>query len=397
MACGSDGDTASGTGNSRQTIRVARKGGQSGMEGSCLPAPEPRPFSADDVRALIEGTRATTLAYRAHRAEGRTPGSSFDDAVGLPMTVKVELQGEPRIDDTEPFEHCVFAIDQDVAVTLSFDEPALDIVIETTASAFSSTFAVLQLELGSDIAEALGLPPRDVTTFSLAFDESGMKGSFEQLDECGRAVFPASVRCPDWSRIEVDLDRQRPGLRPRVLSALEELGDIPLKWSDGTQTTLAISLAEGPEWACSGAWVETFCPERLEIPVSVQAVTADGRLDAELPAELSVEVSTEASATEGTCGFARTAGELEGLLISASYFGVAAGAPGPAVIPPLEADTGFSLQVRASESSDWSTAEIRMLAIERRDPGLTPPLDTTIDAASCIVFGSSAGVEVESP
>jgi hypothetical protein len=377
------------------------------MEGSCLPAPEPRPFSAGDVRALIEGTHETTLAYRAHGAERRSASSAFHDAVGLPMTVKVELQGEPR-SDRPVFENCAFRIDQDVKVALSFAEPALDIVIETTLSAFSSTFAVLQVELGRDVSAALGLPPRDVTTFSLAFDESGIKGTFEALDECGRAVFPASVRCPEWSSIEVDLDRQRPGLRPQVLSALQELSDIPLEWSDGTQTTLAVSLAEAPEWACSGDWVDTFCPERLQIPVSVRAVTADGRLDAELPAELTVNVATEASAmdasaTEPFCSVARTAGEIEGLHISASYFGVAAGGSGQEVIPPLEADTGFSLNVsRAPESPDRTAARIRMHALERRDPELTPPLGATIDpaSASCVVFTPFVEVfveEVESP
>ena len=89
--------------------------------------------------------------------------------------------------------------------------------------------------------------PRDVTTFSLAFNEAGLKGTFEPHDECGRAVFPASVHCPDWTEIEVDLDRERDGFRPRqALLALEELGTVPLEWSDGSQTTLAISLAELP-------------------------------------------------------------------------------------------------------------------------------------------------------
>jgi hypothetical protein len=256
---------------------------------------------------------------------------------------------------------------------------------------------VMQLELGRDFAEALGLPPRDLITFSLAFDERGVKGTFELHDECGRAVFPASVRCPEWASIEVDLDRQRPGLRPQVLSALQELSDMPLRWSDGTRTTLAVSLAEAPEWACSGAWVQTFCPENLQIPVSIRAVTADGRLDAELPAELSLEVSTEASAAEATCGLARTAGEIEGLLISGSYFGVAADAPGAAVIPPLEADTGLSLLVRVPESPGRATAELGILPIEQRDPGLTPPIDATIDlrSASCVVFGAFA--EAETP
>lgn len=398
VACGSESDVlASGAANSeRQTIRVARTNGQTGMEGSCGRMPEPRPFPPDDVRALIEGTHATTLAYRT--IERLEPGSSFDDAAGLPLTVKVELQGEPRI-DTEPFKRCVFAIEQDVEVTLSLNEPALDVTIETTAAAFSSTFAVAQVELGSGVAEALGLPPIDVTTFSLAFDESGVKGSLEQLGACGHAVFPAGVRCPDWSRIEVDLDRERPGFLPRLLSALEELSDVPLEWSDGTETTLAVSLAEAPEWACSSAWVETFCPENLQRPVSIRAVTADGRLDAELPAELSLEVATELSATDATCGSARTAGEIEGLLISAWYSGVPAGGPEPEIIPPLEANAGFTLQVRASEYSEGTTAEFQMHALEERDLGLTPPLDATTDPAGarCVAFTPFGEVDVDNP
>jgi hypothetical protein len=283
------------------------------------------------------------------------------------------------------------------------DEPALDLVIESTASAFSSTFAVMQVVLGSDVSRALGLPPGEVT-FSLAFNESGAKGSFEQ-DGCGRAVFPANVRCGDWPRIEVDLDRERQGFRPRVLSALEALRDVPLEWSDGTQSTLTVSIAEVPEWACSGAWVESFCPENLQTPVSIRATTADGRLDVELPAELSVGMATEASATDASttepvCGLARTAGELEGLLISAFYSGVAAGGPAPEAIPPLEADTGFSLIVGwVPGSPDQTTATFRTYALERRELGLTPPLDTTTypAGASCVLFAPFAQEEVESP
>jgi hypothetical protein len=251
---------------------------------------------------------------------------------------------------------------------------------------------VIQLQLGGVVAAAFGLQPRDVTTLSLAFSESGVKGSFNQ-DECGRAVFPAGVRCPDWERIEVDLDGQRPGLRSQVLSAIEALGDVPFEWSDGTQTTLAVSLAEAPAWACSGAWVETFCPENLHLPVSIRAVTADGRLDATLPAELSVDVATEASATDASCGLARTSGEIEGLFISATYFGVAAGGAEAVVIPPLEADTGFSLHVASAlDAPDQTSVEFQMYTLVERDLGLTPPIDATTDPAraSCVVFSPFA-------
>ncbi|HTV21797.1 MAG TPA: hypothetical protein VMG12_24070, partial [Polyangiaceae bacterium] len=238
MACGADGASAPAAKTSepvnaeRQTIRVSRTDGQTGMEGSCLRVPDPQPFSPDDVRALVEGTHTTTLAYRAERLAA---GASLADAVGLEMTVRVELQGEPRPGRTGGGESCNLRIDQDVEVTLSFDEPALDVVIATEVSAFSSTFAVVQSVLGSDFAEALGLPSRDVT-LSLAFDESGIDGSFEN-DVCGSAVFPANVRCPEWSEVEVDLNDERHGVRPlELLSVIDELSDVPLAWSDGTET-----------------------------------------------------------------------------------------------------------------------------------------------------------------
>lgn len=400
-ACGIGGDSASGGGSSeavnseRQTIRVSRRNGQTGLQGSCQRVPDPQPFSADDMRALIEGTHTTTLAYRA---ASLPPGS---DTVGLPMTVRVELQGEPRIGRTEQNESCNFRIDQDVEVTASLDEPALDVVIATTVSAFSSTFATMQEQLGSDVAAALGLPPSDIITFTLTFDESGMRGTFEPHDECGRAVFPANVRCPDWSTVDVELSLERHGVRPiELLSVLDELSEVPLTWGDGTQTTLAVSLVKTPEWACSGNFVETFCPENLQMAVTVRAVTADGRLDAEFPASVSLNVATEGSAMDGTCGMVRTAGEIESISLSASYFGDAAGEPGPGIIPPLEANTGLWLRVSvAPASSEGAMAEIRTLELERQDAGLTPPLDATIDPAggSCISAVFAEEVDSKGP
>ncbi|HTV18386.1 MAG TPA: hypothetical protein VMG12_06935, partial [Polyangiaceae bacterium] len=164
------------------------------------------------------------------------------------------------------------------------------------------------------------------------------------------------------------------------------------------ETTLTVSLADAPEWACSNAWVETFCPETLRMPVTLRAVTADGRLDAELPAELSLDVATPASATDGSCGAARTAGEIEGITLTASYLGVAAGEPAPGVIPPLDANMGLWLRVSAAPPSpDGTSAEVGVLGVERRDRGLTPPLDATAvpAGASCFGFAPFEGVETE--
>jgi hypothetical protein len=172
------------------------------------------------------------------------------------------------------------------------------------------------------------------------------------------------------------------------------------------------SLSFALRAAAGGGWRAAFSPRRhptgasvtsgLHVPLSIRALTADGRLDAVLPAELSLEVATEASAREARCGLARTAGEIESLMISAQYFGAAAVGPSPGVIPPLEANQGFSLQVwRAPESPDRIAAKFRTEALEQRTLGLTPPLDATLDAAdaSCVVFTPWVEVveEKESP
>ncbi len=383
LGCGNESapgesDSASSDAPSRESIRVARQGGQTGMEGSCLPVPAPAPFSAADVRELIEGMRATTLAYRPDQ---RSIRAASGDAVGVPMIVAVELQGEPKVLDPDQGEGCNLRIQQDVVVTLSFDEPPLDVVIETTAYAFGGDFAIIQPTLGGDVAEALGMSGAGVT-LSLSFNKNGMEGTIDAHDGCGEAVFPASAHCSDWTRIEVELDRERDGFSPRdALAEFGELGAVPLRWSDGDQTTLSVALTEPPAWACSGEWVETFRPERLEMPISVRMVTADGRLDAELPAELTVEVSTQLSAQAATSGSdgSLVPGEIESFGVSASYFGNSSD----------EGDLG--LKVNLWKRPEGTSAEGFVHGLERRQIELRPPLDATVDSASCLMLTAGGG------
>jgi hypothetical protein len=348
--------------------------------------PEPKPFTAEDMHALIEGSHATTLAYRPSQLSLDQQSEQV-----LPLTVLVEMQGEPRMDD--PGESCQVRIVQDVVVTLSLDASPLDVVIETTAHAFSKNFTVIQQQLDDHVAAALGLP-RAKVTFSLAFDANGIEGTIDPNDGCGLAVFPADVHCVDWSSVEISLDRERDGFRPRdALSVIGELGDVPLQWVDGGTTTLAVSLLEDPTWACSGDWVETFCPETLHMPVSIQATAADGSVDAELPAELTVSVSTEGSTTQGDCGSASAAGEIEQFSIIASNVEVAASALGAQVWNAERGDAALTLHLWRSAGETF--AEARLTALELVDPGLSSPLDSTVDAAgaSCVVNPGGARPE----
>ena len=309
------------------------------------------------------------------------------------MKVTVELEGDAQVIDAAGSWDCGFRIRQDVKVTLSFDEPELDVVIETIADVFSSTFAVVVSQLGSDVPEALGLPSGEAT-LALVFHANGIEGSIDPHDDCGAAVFPAAARCPGWPEIEVDLDRERDGFRPRdALSQFANRDDVPLRWSDGSETTVALTLVEPPLWACSGEWVETLTPETLTMLVRVHAVTSDGRLDAELPAELTVRVSTEASVTQGDGAQpnAEAGGLLQSLTIIASNVPVSAASLGTDVAPNEDGNVRFTL--RLWKTPDRTEAEASVSQLELRDVGLTPPLDATVDPvrAVCVAVSGTSG------
>jgi len=377
-ACGSSEEPKCRSSDAaRETICVARRGGQTGMEGSCLPVPVPRPFSAERVRALIEGAHGTTLAYRP---AGSRLGDSMNASNGVPLTVVVELQGEPQIIEAVG-DNCNLRIVQDVQVTLRLDDPALDVVIETTAHAFSSHFVMVQEELDGTVASALGLPPKKVT-LSMAFDVNGLGGTIEANDDCGAAVFPAGARCPEWTSLEVDLGSERNGFDPHdALPRLYDLADVPLRWLNAPATTLSVELSDVPGFACSNAWIETFGPETLEAPVSIRVTTADGSIAAELPAELRVSLSTEHSAASGQTG---PAGEVQGAALFVNDAIVPESALGERIWPSGAGEAVLGLRVFLDGAGAQAEAEVR--ALELRSIGLTAPLDSTLDPAraSCI-------------
>jgi hypothetical protein len=372
----------------RETICVARSGGQTGMEGSCGEISEPPAFSADDARALIKGTRTTSLGYRPERWVLDAPANG---TAGLPLTVRVELDGEARV--LERYGCSRNVVEQNVVVTLSLEDPPLDVVIESTAYAFSRTFAVLQNELNKRAAAALGLPASE-PTLSLAFGRNGIEADIDPHDDCGSAVIPADVRCPGWPSIEVDLDRERDGFRPRdALQELETFEGVPLRWQhDGGTTMLSISITKAPEWACTDDFIETSSRERLSMSVSIRAMTADGRLDAELPAELSVSVATSAGEKAGLVPSSGSiAGRIQELSLSVSDALVPSGA---ALSSAAVGEPAVSLHAWKGIVPQWE-AEGRVLALESRDPGLTSPLDATVDEESfaCVIVAGRAGAE----
>jgi hypothetical protein len=365
----------------RETIHVARSGGQTGMEGACLRLPEPKPFSAKEVRALLAGIRTTTMAYRT--AQG-VPGATTSDAVPLPLTVIVELEGDAEVVDPALDEGCQLRVRQDVVVTLRLDEPPLDIVIESTAYAFSGTFAVVQLELEPSVATALGLPAAQAA-FSLAFELDRIEGVIEQPVGCGFAVYPADARCPDWTALEVALDRERDGFRPRdALASFDEFVDVPLRWrgSDAT-TTVTLTLTEEPAWACSSAWYESYDPERLVLPVSVRAVTADGSIDIEVPAEFEVDVTTALSTSQvsGPAGVIQSAGVLIDAVLAPGFLG-------PELWPADQGDAMLSLNVWSRPEGAHAEGHVNVVEAYALDLG--PPLDATVADGDVSCFTSPA-------
>lgn len=361
----------------RETIHVARSGGQTGMEGTCLRLPEPKPFSAAEVRALLAGVRTTTIAYRP------PPGAGTNEAAPLPLTVMVELEGDAGGPDPSLDEGCQVRIRQDVVVTLRLDEPPLDIVIESTAHAFSGTFAVVQLQLEPNVATALGLP-RTQATFSLTFQPSGIEGTIEQSGDCGFAVFPADARCPEWTALEVALDRDRDGFRPRdALDSFDEFVDVPLQWlGSNASTAVTLTLTEEPAWACSSDWYESYEPERLVMPVAVRAVTADGSLDIEVPAEFEVEVTTALSASQ----VSGPAGVVQGVGVF-----IDAVLPTGTLAEPRPADEGDAmLSLNVWLRPEGAHAEGHITAVEVYTLGLASPLDRTVADGNVSCFASTA-------
>jgi hypothetical protein len=313
----------------RATIRVERAGGQTGMEGSCLlPEVDALSFDADDLAALLAGPHVTTLAERALYSTAPVAGEH-----GRAVTIAVEAQGEPRIE-----LGCGGVIDQDVELTLSFEQPALDVVVETSVRAFSKAFAVMHAEIDLEVGELLGWPAatpgQEYLLLAVRFEPGGITGTFETGVgyQCGLAVLPAGARCPEWTERQLDPTLEVDSYVPsQVTAAIERFAAVPIAWDDGSTTTLELSVAREPEWACTYQWIETPCPYQLATPLAMRLTTGDGRLDLVLPAKAEVEIAGRLAVGSELCGEAEREGWTEQLSLEL-------GAIVPASVLPAQAE-----------------------------------------------------------
>jgi hypothetical protein len=352
-------------------------GGQTGMEGDCIrEAVDALDYSAADVRRLIEGKHETTLA---HRTKYQPIEDEPASATTRSMRVDVVAQGQARISEL----NCGGFIDQDIE--MRFDEPALDVSVETTVRAFAADFAVLQVNLDYPVAKALGAP----FGLSMAFDAHGVHGTLP--GECDVAVFPAGSRCPEWSEEEVDLSHPS-GFEPHaIFDAVNALNAIPVRWDDGTSTTLSVVLTTEPTWACAeGApRIRTVCPANMKASVGVRVTTGDKRVDLELPAELDFDVATAASVAYG-CGNAPSAG-WDGTfsLESSVILPRSALSDGKATLDaPLPDDGEIQVNVGIGRQRDdgvtLAEIEVGAVSLPSDAPAITRPLDLNAMGKPCL-------------
>jgi hypothetical protein len=281
-------------GSGRTTIRVVAEGGQTGGEGGCADVGKPTlDFSADDVQALVAGPHQTTLAYRPflQRPQAADAGSTAE--LARAVTVSVRFLGEPQSAIV-----CGGAqLRQDVEVTLAFEQPALDLIIEGRLIAFSAEFAWLaeEVHLEPAVVEALQLPcverPTGASALSIGFTPRGPQAVYTACG--GTVVIPSDTPCEGPTQPELDLDRPVHGVRPgdvlqTALQELSALGPLPVQWDDGASTTLSVRVEDEPRHVCGTPRTVIGVPlgAYQTAPMRVHVTTGDGRVDLSLPVTL---------------------------------------------------------------------------------------------------------------
>lgn len=260
------------------SIRLEGVGGQTGMEGSCVgPEVEALPFSIEQAQRLLLGSASDSSV------------ATYGAAQGKAMRVDVALRGEPETD-----LNCGGRLIQPVEVTLSFDEPPLDLAIEEMAYVFTSDVAVLQRRLPLPVAQHMGLAVSDAdeaATLTMFFGVGGLRGLVEASSNCSHVVFPAGRRCMEGGSNEQPLT-------PAAHTALDgfaELHALPHTWPGGETTSLSIELETTPESMCTGYWPQAGLPgsNPSHLLVRTRVRSADGRLDLSVPGQLEFDAPDE--------------------------------------------------------------------------------------------------------
>ena len=359
----------------RRSIRIEGAGGQTGMEGSCLwPTLEELSFSAEDVSRLIAGPHESTLAYRSD--------AQLDDAAasqGKPMRVSLVARG-PAQEELS----CGGAIFLPVELTLSFEDPALDVVIIERLQAFAADVAVLQAELPPGLAAQLGLSEATQeakpSTLTLWLGADGVRGTIEGSGACGLLVFPQGRRCSRGGSVPIALEPKADAAIARINAELHDVTvHAPL---DDTYTTMTITQVGAPGEVCSGFFPLAHAPgSPTLITLEARVVSADGRFDLRLPAELEFEEPT-----------AELAGTWS-LRFSAVLPASSLSAVGAAATPDDNALLSFNLNVfRAPLQEPNAELWLRTVTPYPGTPRLSEPRATTWPACFGAESGPTAGV-----
>jgi hypothetical protein len=264
----------------RMTIRIEGAGGQTGMEGTCGSPVQQLALTADDLNRLIATPRESTLAYRSE-----TQPTNTEAERGRAMKLSFAARGP-----VQEVPHCGGSLHLPVELTLSFEQPALDVVISETVHAFAPDVVVLQVQLPATLAAQLGLIEASresrPATLTLFLDEEGTRGTIESASNCGKLVFPEQRPCAEHGSVPVPLDVQASEALARIDA---ELRDVPVRsLLDDKRTSVTVSQVGELREVCSGYYAAPRSPANpMRIALDARVVSDDGRLDLILPGELS--------------------------------------------------------------------------------------------------------------
>lgn len=270
----------------RMTIRIEGVGGQTGMEGSCGTPVQQLSLTGDDLNRLIATPRESTLAYRSE-----TQPADTDAERGQAMKLSFAARGP-----VEDVPYCGGSLHLPVELTLSFDEPALDVVISETLHALAPDVVVLQVQLPATLAAQLGLIEASQqsrpATLTLFLDAEGARGTIESAGRCGKLVFPERRPCAVHGSVPLPLDAPASEALARIDA---ELRDLPVSsLLDDKRTSVTVSQVGEPREVCSGHYpAPRSSANPMRIALDARVVSDDGRLDVVLPGELTFAEASE--------------------------------------------------------------------------------------------------------
>ncbi|HKU37971.1 MAG TPA: hypothetical protein VJR89_07485 [Polyangiales bacterium] len=250
------------------------------------------PFDRDSIEPLVDGRHESTLAWVG-------PGSA--ELADERIVLDVRKTGDLRWG-----LHCggYVRFDVDVDVELPRGRRAT-----FGGQVFGSKDgAQLFGRAPLSAAEQLGAPePLVVGRGSRSYwlsgwiDEHGVRGSLasssDTAAECERARWPADRVCTELDAHDVPFETKFGQFRfADVESGFEQLQHQELVWSDGSTTTLEVSIEPGGAPVCVGRdrgddIIPAYRGQTLSTTFRAHVRTSDGRVDAHLPLTAAVQWS----------------------------------------------------------------------------------------------------------